>query len=196
MMVTSGYSSRSWSQAARHGAGAGVKMTLLYASVFILYALIRSTIELYSWPAPDAGTISTVLATAASLIIAALAISLLLLPLSALAGIGTSLLLHLLLPRNSRRFSIAGTLVISLVVAFAIADTVQLILLPAIGFQPFDLPFETWVFWFGLPTLLYVIVIGFEGGRMRSGGLLPGKVMPAGRHIPSVGGIPLKKDVR
>lgn len=183
MMVTSDYSSRSWSQAARHGAGVGVKMTLLYASVFILYAIVRSTIELYSWPAPDAGTISTVLATAASLIVAALAISLLLLPLSALAGIGTSLLLHLLLPRISRRFSIAGTLVISLVVAFAIADTVQFILLPAAGFQPFALPFETWVFWFGLPTLLYLIVVGVEGGRMRSGSLLPGKVMPAERHI-------------
>ena len=93
------------------------------------------------------------------------------LPFSVLAASATSLLLYLLVPRVGARFSVAGTLVISMAVAFAVADTVQLVLLPALGFSPLDLPFATWIFWFGLPTLLYIIVVGVEGGRMRSASL-------------------------
>jgi len=168
-MITVDYASRNWRKAARHGAGIGMKMTLLYAVLFILYAIIRSTLELLSFPTPDAGAAGTILATMVSLIIAALGITLLVIPLSALAGMGTSLLLHLLLPRISRRLTMVGTFFISLAAAFAVVDTVQLILLPAVGFKPLDLPFETWIFWFGLPTVLYVIVTGFEGRRLRFG---------------------------
>lgn len=165
---------RNWKWAARRGAGVGVRMTLLYAALFILYAIVRSTLELLSFPAPDAGTASTILATVVSLIVAALAITLLLIPVSVLAGIVLALLVHLLLPVAGRGFTFIGTLLISLALAFVVADTVQLVLLPAAGFKPLSLPLETWLFWFGLPTLLYVVAAAFEGGRLRSGGRMMG----------------------
>lgn len=167
-MFTTVGSSRNWRQAARHGAGIGVKMALVYTVIFLLYAILRSTLDLLSLPAPDAGTLGTITATVLSLSVAAFAIAALLLPVSALAGTTLSLLLHLLLPQAGRRSALVGTLVISSAVAFAIADTVQLIVLPAAGFEPLDLPFETWLFWFGLPTLIYIIVAALEGRRLRS----------------------------
>lgn len=168
-MTAIDYPSRSWKKVASHGAWTGFRMTLLYAGTFTMYAVIRAILDLYMLPVPDSGRAGTMLATAASLITAALAITLILLPLSVLAGMGTSLLLHLVLPRTSSHFSIIGVLAISLVVAFIVADTVQLILLPAAGFRPLELPLATWLFWFGLPTVLYLVATGFEGRWLRSG---------------------------
>lgn len=159
--------SRGWMRAARHGAAIGLRMTLLYAALFIVYAVGRSLVELATLPAPDAGMLRTMLGTAASLVVASLSITVLLLPVSAVAGIVTSLLLHLVLPRAGGRFTVSGTLLISFVTAMVIADVVQVGILPALGFAPLSLPFETWLFWFGLPTLIYVIVVVWDGGRLR-----------------------------
>lgn len=167
-MMTANRTPRNWKNAARHGAMTGMKMTLLYAGAFTLYAVVRLVMELCVLPAPGSGRMGTVLATAASLITASLAITVVLLPLSALVGMGTSLLLHLVLPQIGSRFSVIGVLAISLAVAFAIADTVQLVLLPAAGFSPLELPFATWIFWFGLPTAIYIIAVGSEGRWLRS----------------------------
>jgi hypothetical protein len=167
MKGTIGRSSLGWKQMARHGAGIGVRMTLLYAALFALYAVVRSIIELASHPGPESGDAATVMATVLSLIVASLAIALLLMPISALAGAAMELLLRWLLPRTGERLSIVGTLVVGLAVAFAIADAVQLILLPAVGFKPLALPLESWLFWFGLPTLLYIAAAAIEGRRLR-----------------------------
>lgn len=167
-----------WKETARHGAGVGARMTILYASLFLLYALVRSSFELSAMPAPESGTAGTLLATVISLTVATAAIALLLIPLSALVGMGTSLLLRRLLPEIGVAKSLGGTFIISLVVAFAVADTVQFILLPALGFEPLELPFGTWLFWFGIPSVIYIITIGLEGAWLRSRRLLRGPFPP------------------
>jgi hypothetical protein len=154
-----------WRPAARVGAGIGVKMTLLYAAIFILYAVVRSTLALLAWPSPDAGTAGTVLATASSLTIAAISVTLLVLPISALAGLVASLLVYWLQPRTESQQTPAKRPIARFAVAALTALIVQAILLPAVGLHLYTYQAETYIFWFGLPALLYVGAIGFGEWR-------------------------------
>jgi hypothetical protein len=159
------YPAGEWRRVARSGAGIGVKMTLLYAIVFVLYAVVRSTIALLRWPSPDEGTAATVLATAASLIVAATSITLLALPISAFAGLVTSLVVYWLRPQW-RHWS-TGRPLTGFAAATVIVLLVQIALLPVIGLTTFRLQAATYIFWLGLPAIIYIGAIGLGEWRNR-----------------------------
>ena len=149
------------------GARIGAKMTALYAAIFLVYAFMRCTIMLLSLPSPDAGTAGTILATTSSLLIATITITLLALAVSMVAGAVTSLMIYWFKQRYKWQIVALEHSLIGFAVAVVMVLLMQLVLLPLAGLYPYSLPAATYIFWFGLPALLYVGVIGIKEWRKR-----------------------------
>ncbi len=145
-----------FSRTLKFGAGAGIGLTFIYASMFALYAVCRSSLTIGALTPPDISLFGTLAANAASINLASLATaSLLALPM-ALLGMGTAVAIKWFISifnpnRNSQRAMLIG-LAVALGVVLAFQFSMQMLL----GRPLNDLGVETYLFWFGLPGVLHM----------------------------------------
>lgn len=143
-----------WGQTARSGAGFAVRLTIAYAVVFIVYALVRSVLRLLPTPTFDAGLVGTLLAYGVSLALPALVIALILALVMTLLGIVTALIVRGLLSVLNPTHAPLSAILVGAAVALVIAALLHV----GLGFSPDSLTWETYLFWVGIPSAIYVIV--------------------------------------
>lgn len=156
-----------WHDAARLGATYGVRLTVAYALLFIVYACARAVIEIV--PALQAGAaVQTSLAVIVSLLVAAASIGVLMALFAALLGAVTALVVYGLLPvfdpgQRPRRASAVGGIAAGI---FAASLVVAAQSLPGGHLGPAH-P-ETWLFWLVLPLTIYVCAAAIGARRLNT----------------------------
>jgi hypothetical protein len=145
-----------WRYVALRGAAVSVGLTFAYALAFLLYAIVRSSLTLAARVNPDTGLLGTLIATWTSLAIAVLTMASLMAVVAAVLGTATALIvLWLSSVLNPRRVS-ARAIMIGLVTCLGIALLLNLALQQALSLSWSALVSEAYLFWLGLPSLIYV----------------------------------------
>lgn len=149
------------------GAVAAVGLAFAYALVFVVYAVIRSSLLLGS-VASDAGFGGTIIAYAAALTLAALTIAALMALPVAVIGLITAAIVKRsgfwFNPRHSESRSIAvGTFM-----CFIIVLVFHVLLQRALGFSMSDVVSnsETYLLWLGFPSLIYIAAGGVASRKL------------------------------
>ena len=158
------YSPKTRGSAALGGAAVGAGLTLAYALLFILYAVLRSAITILAVQ-PSAALLA---ANSISLIIPSLSIAVLVSFFAAGLGALTAVLVRWLLPRFNPRCQPLRAAAIGLGTALGLGLLLQLALQLGTGLSIFSLQPETALFWFGLPGLVYAAA-GAVGAEISCG---------------------------
>jgi hypothetical protein len=143
-----------WRRVARSGAAAGAALTFGYALLFIVYTLVRTSAMIVR--RVELGIAGgALLANGITIALAALTWACLFALVAALIGLLTAVALRGLLiwlnPPTSRRAAALGGLLAILVVI-----TLYLVLHPVGGQYLSPVYPESLLFWFGLPSLIYI----------------------------------------
>jgi hypothetical protein len=157
MMKNSRPSQISWPRAAAYGAEAGAAMALLYALAFIVYAVVRSTINLLATPDADGGLAATLLATWVSLALPALTLGIIFGLLAALVGALTALALKALMSILAGARSPRGAVAAGVALCLAVSVALFTLLCRSLGLAWSPATAETLTFWLVLPLVAYVI---------------------------------------
>jgi hypothetical protein len=150
----------------RIGLGVGVSAALLYAGLFALYAVLRSTVAIVSSGDIDAGMIRTISGSGISLLVATVSLTVVALLPSALLGLLTALGTYAFL-RTPRLRSIphagitGGTVTTVLLIALIAVAGADLAHGAIIRNSP-----ETWWFWVGIPGLVWLLAGAIIGRRI------------------------------
>jgi hypothetical protein len=150
---------RRWWTVAREGAVVGARMTQFYATAFIVYAAVRVGEAIARGPEPDAGAIATLGATVVSILVVSTTVTVALTIVSAVVGGVTALFSQWLLVRIVSGRGRVRPIAVSVAVAIASLLVGQLALLPSFGVWPMSIPFATYLFWFGLPSVIYLVAV-------------------------------------
>jgi hypothetical protein len=138
------------------GARFGTFVTLFYAAAFIAAAAGRCFLDLAGGPYPDAGFFPTFTAYVIAMTITGVTTALLLGVISAIVGIITLAVLEMLYAlahvRDPGRRSILGAAATSLVMA-----GVNIVVLQLLASRSIEVPWQTYLFWLGLPSIIYVL---------------------------------------
>jgi hypothetical protein len=153
------------------GAAAGAALTFSYALLFIIYALVRTSAMILGRVEPGVAG-GVLLANGVTIALAALTWACLLTLVTAPIGLLTALALRWLLiwlnPPTRRRAAALGGLLAALGVV-----TLYLVLQPRAG-QYLSLAYrESLLFWFGLPSLMYISAAAWGGVQLQAVGKAP-----------------------
>jgi hypothetical protein len=143
----------------RRGAGAGLLAAAGYALAFSGYAILRTSVQIVATLTPGEGILGTLAANALSLMIAALAVTVVFLPVAAGLGALAMLLAHGILrawngaPGGTQAALVGGG------AAALIMLAVGSLVVAALG--PFRTAFwpTSFLFWLGLPGVCFVVAI-------------------------------------
>jgi hypothetical protein len=155
-----------WREVVQTGALAGVALTYTYALAFLLYATLRATFVLVSMPWPDAGLVGTVIATGASLVAPGLVLATLLTVPAALLGALAAALVYAVLLWLSASHLVTEAPLIGGAVALTVVAMIRLGLVYGLGITVASLTLPTYLFWLGLPAVVYVVAAAIGGGRL------------------------------
>jgi hypothetical protein len=155
-----------WRYAASRGAALCVVLAILYALAFLVYALIRSAFTVLSIDNPDAGRVSTLIATWASLFVAVLAITIILAILVAILGAVTGIIINALSSFLNPEHVPQRAVGIGIAVCLGIVVLLHLALRSAMNFSLPDLLSEHALFWLELPSLIFVVAGGAASARL------------------------------
>jgi predicted outer membrane lipoprotein len=145
-----------WGTAARYGAALGFISALVYGGLATLYIILRSSLQILDVLSPAEGLLGTLLANAFGVLWPCLVTTLLLGVLAAVIETAAfSIIYGLSLALNGRR-SPGRAAAIGLLVAGGLAALVNILVVRGIGaywdaFWP-----QGYVFWLGLPSLLFI----------------------------------------
>jgi hypothetical protein len=146
------------------GAWMGAWLALGYGAVFALYAMMRATFAIVALgPERPAGTIPAV---AVALLYTSLVFALLAVPGAALLGAGTAALIRRLLPRLNRRGSPARAALIGALTAFTLWLIFYTLQTLALGDRLTWAYPATFLFWIGLPGVVYVAAAAWGARRL------------------------------
>ncbi|CAG0943011.1 hypothetical protein ANRL1_01172 [Anaerolineae bacterium] len=158
-----------WGRIAWYGAELGIAFAFVYALAFIVYAIVRATIDLIATPQIDAGWLNIALATWFSLAVPALLLAALFTPVVAIIGALTALGVNAI--ASARNASPRQAALIGAETSGVFALALIALLTFGAGFTWSLAIIETWMFWLVLPLLLYVVAGGVGGwmlSRMKS----------------------------
>jgi hypothetical protein len=142
--------------AAGHGARLGFGLALLYGFAFALYAIVRSSLQIKAILTPGAGLFGTLAANALAILMPALGFALLLGMLAAVIESVTLLLVYGLSTLLNLQQSPARAAWIGLITAGIMAGALQLFMQRSLGSR-FDALWPSgYLFWLGLPCLIFV----------------------------------------
>jgi hypothetical protein len=141
---------------ARAGAAVGVGLTFAYALTFALYAIVRSSWTIWRWTPPDLGKLEALAANAASIVVASVASAGLLAVVVALLSMGTALVMAWALATWNAHQSTGRAILMGAATALVVVVVGQFTLSWALGRSLFSFGAATYLFWIGLPSLLYV----------------------------------------
>jgi hypothetical protein len=158
-----------WGYIAARGAGVGVALTMAYTGCFIIYAWVRAARALQATMSGDPAQFGTFVATAASLSVAAGVIATFTVILTAILGALTGLVLQGLLARFNRDGDSRQAVLIG------VAAMALIVVVMDVAFRFHALQLETFLFWVGLPSAIYIVAGGIAArqlARLRSGDTL------------------------
>jgi hypothetical protein len=158
-----------WYKVALAGAAMGVGLTFVYALSFALYAVVRSSWTIWQWTPPDLGKGATLAANAASIVVASVATASLLAVVVALLSMITALLIALGLARWNPQQAQGRAIGIGVTTGLAVVVLGHVALSWALGRSLFSLGAATYLFWIGLPSLLYIGAGGGLAWRLNQG---------------------------
>jgi hypothetical protein len=147
---------QTWSRTLQIGAGAGVGLTFAYAAVFALYAICRSSLNIWEMTPPEIGMFGTLAANAVSILLASLATACVLAPLMALLGMGTAAAIKWLDAIFNPNRNILRAMIIGVGAALVFVVIVDFGVQMLMGRSLNSLGVETYLFWFGLPGLVHI----------------------------------------
>lgn len=151
-------------RAAQRGAWIGVRLALGYGAAFALYSMARATLAILALgPERPAGTIPAV---AMALLYTSLVFALLTVPGAALLGAGTAALIRRLLPRLNRSGSPTRAALVGALVAFTIWLVFYALQAFALGDRLTLAYPATFLFWIGLPGVVYVAAAAWGARRL------------------------------
>lgn len=155
-----------WREVVRTGALAGAALTYVYALAFLLYATLRATFALVTMPWPDAGLLGTIIATSLSLAVPALVLATLLALPAAVLGAITAMLVYTVVPRLNAARSPVQAALMGGAIALAVVAVIQLGLGYGLEVTVASLTLSTYLFWLGLPAVVYVVAAATGGVRL------------------------------
>jgi hypothetical protein len=145
---------------AMRGAGVAVLANGAYTIIFVLYAVVRSSLTLLATTNESAGLAGTLLAVWASLLVPALAIALLLCPLVALLGVITALAIWGASTAWNRQRAPKRAIALGVAICAGVAALLIGLLAAGLGLSGTGRLAEALTFWVGLPLLAYIIAGG------------------------------------
>jgi hypothetical protein len=148
----------------RLGITLGARLTLLYAALFLSYAIIRSSFEILI-PA-DTDLLMTFIANMTTILLSGCALMILILivvlPCGILTSRLTAWLLPLLPPTHTRWQNAAA----GVMAAFVIQCVVRVSLYLGFSYSLATMPAATYLFWIGFPSLVHLAAGGVMGWRL------------------------------
>jgi len=163
--------------AAARGGLAGAGLVFGYAAIFLVYAVLRSSLTLFQ--SLDGGNLAlTLVAYSASLALPALVFACLIAPFAALVGGGTGLLMSWLSARLNPAGVPARAIWIGSGAALGLALAGLLALRLGLGLSAVRLTWPTYLFWLGVPGAIYIIA-GGAGGWLLNKRRASGQASPA-----------------
>jgi hypothetical protein len=145
-----------WTTVTLVGGTTGVALAALYAQAFAIYATLRASMTIVIEMPPDSFMFGTLIANAASILLAAIAATLIVSLITAILGAFTALAVFGVnswfnRPRAARRATFIG-----FGVALAVVLTFQLVVQRMMGQPLTALGIQTYLFWLGLPAILHL----------------------------------------
>ena len=151
--------------AAGRGARFGFLLALVYGALFALYAIVRSGWQIVTTLPPGAGMLGTLAANTAAIAFAALWVTLMFAVVAAAVGAVTMAVAHGLASLLRLQGSPIGRVTLGVLVALVLVAGLQWIVIQAVGrYGSAFWPAGYW-FWLGLPSLLFVIGMGWVSRR-------------------------------
>lgn len=141
--------------AARRGAGVALALTLGYALVFWLYAIIRAATTLVNTVNDSAGIFATLIATGSALAIATLAIALIFCIVTVPLGMAAAMLIARASERSNSNGNPREAVFIGIGVTGALA-VLLMALVEMVGLTFSAQFWEGWSLWFVVPLLIFV----------------------------------------
>lgn len=157
----------SWFYGPFGGALTAVGLAFAYALVFVVYAIIRSSLLLGS-VSSDAGFGGTLVAYAASLTVAALTIAALMALPAAVIGLITAAIVKRSVSWFNPQHSASRAIVVGALTCFIIVAVFHVLLQRALGFGMSDVVsnLETYLLWLGFPSLIYIAAGGVANRQL------------------------------
>jgi hypothetical protein len=146
----------SWSRTLQTGAVTGIAVTFVYAGVFALYAIVRSSATIAVSMPLDISLIGTLVANAMSIAIASIATATLLSLFTACLGMLTAAVIKELVTLFNPHKSVQRSLFMALVASVAIVLFVDFGIQSLMQRSLNSLGLETYLFWFGFPALVQI----------------------------------------
>jgi hypothetical protein len=151
--------------AAGRGARFGFLLALAYGAIFALYAIVRSGWQIVTTLPPSEGMLGTLAANTAAIAFAALWVTLMFAVIAAAVGAVTMAAAYGLAGLFHAQNSPAGRVTLGVLVALVLVAGLQWIVIQAAGrYGSAFWPAGYW-FWLGLPSLLFVVGIGWLNRR-------------------------------
>jgi len=145
------------------GAEMGLMLAVIYGFAFTAYACLRSSLRILDVLAPSDKVFGTLLANAASIVVPLFVVALLLGALAALIQAATAPLVYWLeLLLNPDLSPLRGAL-IGLVISGLVVFVLDWRLRASKGYLRAILGQSGYVFWFGLPGLIYILISAWLG---------------------------------
>jgi hypothetical protein len=155
-----------WGDAARQGALTGAVLAYIYSLVFLLYAVVRESISVLNVGAADGGVL--LLSNAVSLAMVVLIFGTVMAIVSAVIGAVTEVVLLYAIRRLIGDYQPMAAVLTGVGVALVLAFVIHLIT----GIAPsprLNLAYpETYLFWLGVPTVVYVVAGALRGGEINT----------------------------
>ncbi len=149
-----------WGRTAGYGAEAGIALAFGYALAFIGYAVVRSTLNLLTPPAPDGTLAGTLIATWIALAVPALMLAAICGILAAVIGALTALVLRALLSRVNPTHAPQRAITIGVTVCLSVSLALLVLLNQGLGVRWTPATAATLTFWLLLPLVAYVVAGG------------------------------------
>jgi hypothetical protein len=155
--------------AALRGALLGLALTLAYGLAFALYAIVRSSLQIVAVLPPDEGLLGTLVANALSILVPTIVVALLL---AAIPAILEAIVLVAIyrLCLSLRGEGMAGrSAIVGLVVSLLVTVVIHLLGWRATGAYFAALWPMGYLFWLGLPSMIFVTMNTWAGWRLGGG---------------------------
>lgn len=141
----------------KYGFIGGIALTYLYTTIFILYAIIRTSQTIQDQLAPSEGLYSTLFANATSILISSLGITMLIAPGAGLLGMVTIIILRWLLKIQVKGYTYLPAALTGFLTCLILSMILQAFLFGVTGFSWTKSSPEAYWFWFGFPAIIYMI---------------------------------------
>lgn len=149
--------SPTWQHTIQYATISSLALTVTYAAIFVVYTIIRTSLTITNTLANDSNVFATLVANATSLVIASVTVTLLLIPFTVFLGIMTIIPIKWALqktanhPVNHHKATFIGVITAALYLTI-----LHLLIGQLSGQSATELGTSTYLFWIGLPSILYV----------------------------------------